>query len=411
MGIFLIKEKCIGCGICVDICPCGAISMIDELHKLTIEKKDKADKLAVIEEVECTLCGECVEPCPTDAILIEEESFEFKCKEIYKDIMVFAEQRRGELEEAAFELLAKGRELANSLGVELYALLICKNIENKPEELIAGGADKVIVVRDNSLHHFLPEPYTNILLYIINKYKPTIFLAPSTTQGRALLSRTAASIYTGLTADCTGLSVDEEGNLIQTRPAFGGSVKAKIITPNTRPQMATVRPKVFSPLPKNPEKAGEIIEETIPSEKLKSVSKFESWISDETSLISIEDADIIVAGGRGLGKEENFKFLFELAELMGAAVGASRTVIDEGWIPYSHQVGQTGKTVAPSIYMAFGISGAIQHLEGMRSSDFIVAVNKDPEAPIFKVADIGIVADLFDVIPALKEAFIKKKNG
>jgi electron transfer flavoprotein alpha subunit len=411
MGIFLIKEKCIGCGICVDICPCGAISMIDELHKLTIEKKDKADKLAVIEEVECTLCGECVEPCPTDAILIEEESFEFKCKEIYKDVMVFAEQRRGELEEAAFELLAKGRELANSLGVELYALLICKNIENKPEELVAGGADKVIVVRDNSLHHFLPEPYTNILLYIINKYKPTIFLAPSTTQGRALLSRTAASIYTGLTADCTGLSVDEEGNLIQTRPAFGGSVKAKIITPNTRPQMATVRPKVFSPLPKNPEKAGEIIEETIPSEKLKSVSKFESWISDETSLISIEDADIIVAGGRGLGKEENFKFLFELAELMGAAVGASRTVIDEGWIPYSHQVGQTGKTVAPSIYMAFGISGAIQHLEGMRSSDFIVAVNKDPEAPIFKVADIGIVADLFDVIPALKEAFIKKKNG
>jgi len=411
MGIFLIKEKCIGCGICVDICPCGAISMIDELHKLTVEKKDKADKLAVIEDVKCTLCGECVEPCPTDAILIEEESFESKRKEIYKDIMVFAEQRRGELEEAAFELLAKGRELANSLGVELYALLICKNIENKPEELIAGGADKVIVVRDNSLHHFLPEPYTNILLYIINKYKPTIFLAPSTTQGRALLSRTAASIYTGLTADCTGLSVDEEGNLIQTRPAFGGSVKAKIITPNTRPQMATVRPKVFSPLPKNPEKAGEIIEETIPSEKLKSVSKFESWISDETSLISIEDADIIVAGGRGLGKEENFKFLFELAELMGAAVGASRTVIDEGWIPYSHQVGQTGKTVAPSIYMAFGISGAIQHLEGMRSSDFIVAVNKDPEAPIFKVADIGIVADLFDVIPALKEAFIKKKNG
>ena len=411
MGIFLIKEKCIGCGICVDICPYGAISMIDELHKLTIEKKDKADKLAVIEEVECTLCGECVEPCPTDAILIEEDSFEFKCKEIYKDVMVFAEQRRGELEEAAFELLAKGRELANSLGVELYALLICKNIENKPEELIAGGADKVIVVRNNSLHHFLPEPYTNILLHVINKYKPTIFLAPSTTQGRALLSRTAASIYTGLTADCTGLSVDEEGNLIQTRPAFGGSVKAKIITPNTRPQMATVRPKVFSPLPKNPEKAGEIIEETIPSEKLKSVSKFESWISDETSLISIEDADIIVAGGRGLGKEENFKFLFELAELMGAAVGASRTVIDEGWIPYSHQVGQTGKTVAPSIYMAFGISGAIQHLEGMRSSDFIVAVNKDPEAPIFKVADIGIVADLFDVIPALKEAFIKKKNG
>lgn len=410
MGIKLIKEKCIGCSICINICSYGAITLIDEPHKLIIEKKGKADKLAIIDEIKCTLCRECIDPCPTNAIFIEEEKLKFKCKEDYNDVMVFAEQRRGELEDAAFELLAKGRELADSLGVELYSLLICKNVENKVEELIAGGADKVIVVQDDSLHHFLPEPYSNILLHIFDKYKPTIFLAPSTTQGRALLSRTAASIYTGLTADCTGLSLDEDGNLIQTRPAFGGSVKAKIITPNTRPQMATVRPRVFSPLPKNYERKGEIIKETIPAEKFKSVSKFESWIPDETSEISIEDADIIVSGGRGLGRAENFELLFELAEIMGAAVGASRSVIDEGWIPYSHQVGQTGKTVAPSMYIAFGISGAIQHLEGMRSSDFIVAVNRDREAPIFKVADIGIIADLFNVIPILKEMYLKKKN-
>jgi electron transfer flavoprotein alpha subunit len=410
MGIKLIKEKCIGCNICINICRYGAITLVDESHKLTVEKRDEADKLAVIDKIKCTLCRECIEPCPTNAILIEEEKFEFKDNEDYKDVMVFAEQRRGELEDAAFELLGKGRELADSLGVELISLLICRDVENKVEELIAGGADKVIVVQDNLLFNFLPEPYSNILLHIFKKYKPTIFLAPSTTQGRALLSRTAASIYTGLTADCTGLSVDEDGNLIQTRPAFGGSVKAKIITPNTRPQMATVRPKVFPTLPKNYERKGEIIRETIPALNFKSTTKFESWIPDKTSEISIEDADIIVSGGRGLGKAENFKLLFELAEIIGAAVGASRSVIDEGWIPYSHQVGQTGKTVAPSMYIAFGISGAIQHLEGMRSSDFIIAVNKDPEAPIFKVADIGIVADLFDVIPVLKEAYLEKKN-
>jgi len=411
MGIKVLREKCIGCSICVNTCPYGAITMVEESHELKGQKTDKADELAYIDETKCTLCGECVGPCPTDAIFIGEITSEFKGKTEYRNVMVFAEQRRGELEEAAFELLAKGRELADKLKTDLYALLICKDVSDKPNELISHGANKVIVVSDDSLFHFLPEPYTNTLIDIINKYKPSIFLAPSTTQGRALLSRTAASIYTGLTADCTGLDVDKNGNLLQTRPAFGGSIKARILTPDMRPQMATVRPKVFSPLPFDPERKGEIIEEAIPAERLVSTSKFESWIADETSEISIEDADIIFAGGRGLGGPENFKLLFELASMTGGAVGASRTTIDEGWIPYSHQVGQTGKTVAPSIYMAFGISGAIQHLEGMRSSDFIVAVNKDPEAPIFKVADIGIVADLFDVIPVLKKHLKDRRNG
>ncbi len=409
MGIRVIKDKCTGCGICFKVCQYGAISMPEEVHTLANGKEVK--KLAVIDLGKCTLCGECVKPCPTSAIELKAETHKFEGKENYKDVMVFAEQRRDELEEAALELVGKGRELAGKLGVNLYALLLGKDLKGKPEKLIAHGADKVIVVADDSLFNFLPEPYTNILIEIIKKYKPSIFLAPSTTQGRALLSRTAGKIYTGLTADCTGLDVDAEGNLLQTRPAFGGSIKARILTPNMRPQMATVRPKVFKVLDEDLNRKGEAIEEEISSELLRSTTKFEKWIEDTTSAISIEDADIIISGGRGLGCSDNFKILFELAEILGGAVGASRPTVDEGWIPYSHQVGQTGKTVGPKMYIAVGISGAIQHLEGMRSSDFIIAINKDPDAPIFKVADVGIVGDLFEVVPALKEKLKRAING
>jgi electron transfer flavoprotein alpha subunit len=409
MGIRVIKDKCTGCGICFKICQYGAISLIEEVH--TLENGKEVKKLAVIDLGKCTLCSECVKPCPTKAIELEAETHKFEGKENYKDVMVFAEQRRDELEGAAFELVGKGRELADKLGVDLYALLLGKDLKGKPEKLVSYGADKVITVVDDSLFNFLPEPYTNILINIIKKYKPSIFLAPSTTQGRALLSRAAGKIYTGLTADCTGLDVDSEGNLLQTRPAFGGSIKARILTPNMRPQMATVRPKVFKPLEEDANRKGEVIEEKVTPDLLKSTTKFEKWIEDTTSAISIEDADIIISGGRGLGCSDNFKILFELAEILGGAVGASRPTVDEGWIPYSHQVGQTGKTVGPKMYIAVGISGAIQHLEGMRSSDFIIAINKDPDAPIFKVADVGIVGDLFEVIPALKEKLKRAING
>jgi electron transfer flavoprotein alpha subunit/NAD-dependent dihydropyrimidine dehydrogenase PreA subunit len=409
MGIKVTKVKCTGCGICFKICQYGAINIKEEPHELENGKEVK--KLAVIDLEKCVLCGECVKPCPTSAIEIEAETHGFEGKENYKDVMVFAEQRRDKLEEAAFELIGKGRELADKLGVNLYALLLGKDLKGKPEKLISHGADKVIVINDDSLVNFLPEPYTNILINIIKKYKPSIFLAPSTTQGRALLSRTAGKIYTGLTADCTGLDVDSDGNLLQTRPAFGGSIKARILTPNMRPQMATVRPKVFKPLEEDKGRKGEVIEEKVSGDLLKSTTTFEKWIEDTTSRISIEDADIIISGGRGLGCSDNFKILFELAEVLGGAVGASRPTVDEGWIPYSHQVGQTGKTVGPKLYIAVGISGAIQHLEGMRSSDFIVAINKDPDAPIFKVADIGIVGDLFEVVPKLKEHLMRAING
>jgi electron transfer flavoprotein alpha subunit len=409
VGIRIIIDKCTGCGICFKVCQYGAINIAEKPH--TLENGKEIKRLAIIDLEKCTLCAECVKPCPTNAIEIKTQTHRFEGKKNYKDVMVFAEQRRDELEGAAFELIGKGRELADKLGVNLHALLIGKNLKGKPEKLIAQGADKVIVVSDNSLFNFLPEPYTNILIDIIKKYKPSIFLAPSTTQGRALLSRAAGKIYTGLTADCTGLDVDSEGNLLQTRPAFGGSIKARILTPNMRPQMATVRPKVFKPLKEDPERKGEIIEEKIAPDLLKSTTKFEKWIEDTTSTISIEDADIIISGGRGLGCSDNFKILFELAEVLGGAVGASRPTVDEGWIPYSHQVGQTGKTVGPKLYIAVGISGAIQHLEGMRGSDFIIAINKDPDAPIFKIADIGIVGNLFEVIPVLKEKLKKAMNG
>jgi len=409
MGIRIIKDKCTGCGICFNVCQYGAINMTEETHVLSNGKEVK--RLAIIDLEKCTLCGECVKPCPTNAIELKAETHKFEGKENYKDVMVFAEQRRGELEEAALELVGKGRELADKLNVALYALLLGKDLKGKPEKLISYGADKVIVVADDSLFNFLPEPYTNILIDMIKKYKPSIFLAPSTTQGRALLSRAAGKIYTGLTADCTGLDVDANGNLLQTRPAFGGSIKARILTPNMRPQMATVRPKVFKPLEEDTNRKGEIIEEKVSGELLKSTTKFEKWIKDTTSAISIEDADIIISGGRGLGCSDNFKILFKLAEVLGGAVGASRPTVDEGWIPYSHQVGQTGKTVGPKMYIAVGISGAIQHLEGMRSSDFIIAINKDPDAPIFKVADVGIVGDLFEVVPLLKEKLKRAING
>lgn len=409
MGIRVIKAKCTGCEICFNVCPFGAVEMREEKHE--IEEGREVEKIAVISLEDCTLCGECVEPCPTDAIEIKEEVKSFEGKGEYRNVMVLGEQRRGEIEDATLELIGKGRELADKLGVSLEVLLVGKDLNGKPEKLIKYGADKVITASHESLHNFLPEPYTGIVIAAMKKYKPSIFLAPSTTQGRALLARAAAKIYTGLTADCTGLDVDGEGNLIQTRPAFGGSVKAKILTPNMRPQMATVRPKVFKALDPDSNREGKIEEFPVDEEMVKSRSIFKEWIEDVTSEVSIEDADVIFAGGRGLGKPENFELLFELAEIAGGAVGASRPTVDEGWIPYSHQVGQTGKTVAPKVYMAFGISGAVQHLEGMRSSDFIVAVNKDPEAPIFKVADICIVADLFDVIPLLKKKFQKINNG
>ena len=380
------KNLCTGCGACVPACPFNAIEIIDNL--------------AVINE-KCTLCGACVDACPLNAITIEKEEVS-KDLSTYKGIAVIAEQRDGKLHRVTFELLGKALELKEKLGEPVSVYLLGHNIRGLGDELLKRGADKVHVVDKPELEHFLVEPYTTVIHRLIEKYKPAIVLAGATSCGRSLLPRVAARLKTGLTADCTGLDIDPKTkNLLQTRPAFGGHIMATILCPNHRPQMATVRYKVMHEAQIVDAPHGELIIEEFDTVTLESRVKFIKFIEDVTQKINLQDADIIVSGGRGLGAPENFKLIFELAELLGAAVGSSRPPVDAGWIPYSHQVGQTGKTVRPKLYIAVGISGSIQHLAGMSSSETIIAINKDPQAPIFNVADLGLVGDLFKVVPAI----------
>lgn len=411
MNIYIIKELCVGCNLCMKSCGYGAIRLIDEKHDLKEGLRAKfAIKLAVIDLDKCQFEGSCVSACPFNAIVLEREEKNFQNKEQYKGVMVFGETHDGEIESHSFEMVGKGRELADKLKCELIGVVIGDRIKEKANDMIYSGCDKVIIAEHPKLLNFINEVYSKILKNIVDEYKPAILLASATTLGRTLLPRVAVLLNTGLTADCTQLEIDENGNLIQIRPAWGGSVMAMIKTPEHRPQMATVRPRVFKRPEMDRAKNGEIIEYNVSDELLKTNVEFIKFIKDESSKVKIEDAEIIFAGGRGMKCPENFKALFELADMMKGAVGASRVAVDENWISYIHQVGQTGKTVAPKMYIAFGISGAIQHLAGMQTSDFIVAINKDKEAPIFKVADIGIVADVFDVIPILKNKLREKLN-
>jgi len=283
------------------------------------------------------------------------------------------------------------------------------NVKDSASHLIAAGADKVYVVDQPELAEYEANVYTDALNQLIAKYKPEVILAGATAVGRAFFAKVAVRARTGLTADCTALSIDKESRLLhQTRPAFGGNIMATIMTPNHRPQMATVRPKVFKMSPPDAKRKGETL-----LEALKLVAGDTRIIKAErnASAVNIAEAEIIVAGGRGLKKAENLEQLKRLADLLGGVVGVSRACVDAGWISASHQVGQTGKTVCPKIYLAFGISGAIQHLEGMRGADTIIAINNDPHAAIFNVADLGIVGDLFEILPMLIEAVEAKNNG
>jgi electron transfer flavoprotein alpha subunit len=279
-------------------------------------------------------------------------------------------------------------------------------VELGAQELIASGADMVYMVDSPQLTNFLDEPYTNVLVKLNLKYKPEIILSGATFIGRSLMSRVAVKIDAGLTADCTGLDIDTDKKLLlQTRPAFGGNIMATIITPNHRPQMSTVRHKVFLQPDLDKHRKGKIVKETFHIDELSSRTTLIDVIEEVENLVNLAEADIIVSGGRAMGGPENFQMLREFAQVIGAAVGSSRAAVDAGWIPYSHQVGQTGRTVSPKIYFACGISGQIQHLVGMQSSKIIVAINKDPDAPIFKVATYGIVGDIFQIIPALTKRF------
>jgi electron transfer flavoprotein alpha subunit len=386
--IEVIIDKCVGCGKCIRSCAYDAIVLTNKIAEINTDK--------------CVLCGACVQDCPFDAIFIRKNSRSTINKADYKGVWVYGEQRNGELAPVVLELLGKGKELAEQLEVPLSAVLLGHDVDNMAAELIAYGADKVYYVNEPELETFTDHLYTKALVALSEKYKPEIILAGASVIGRSFIPRVAVSLHTGLTADCTGLEIDKEsGDLHQTRPAFGGNIMATIITPDHRPQLATVRHKVMTPLTKNPDKQGEIIVEKIDLSSSCDGSKLLESVVEETGLINVTEADFIISGGRGLKGPENFKLLHELAGKLDGAVAASRAAVDAGWISYNHQIGQTGKTVKPRIYIASGISGAIQHLAGMSSSDYIIAINKDPEAPIFKVADLGIVGDLFEILPLL----------
>lgn len=397
MSIKVLKDKCIGCKICIKSCPFNIIAV--------------NEKLAVIGDG-CNLCGACVSACKFQAIVIEREQKVSKDYSGYRGVWVFAEQRKGKIEGVSYELLGEGRKLADSLKVPLSAVLLGHGVKEQALELIYHGADKVYLYDQEVLVNFQDDTYGEVFVSLIEEENPEIILIGATSIGRSLAPKIAYRIRTGLTADCTGLDIDlATRNLMQTRPAFGGNIMATIICPNYRPQIATVRHKVMKKLPRDPQRQGEIIEKTFDFSAIRIKTKIIDIIEEVSKTINIAEADVIVSGGRGMGGPENFKALEELAQVLGGAVGASRAAVDADWMPYSHQVGQTGRTVCPKLYIACGISGAIQHLVGMQSSDIIVAINKDPQAPIFKVATFGIEGDVLTVVPALTKQFKKALAG
>lgn len=320
----------------------------------------------------------------------------------YKDIWVFAEQRQGKITPVVIELLGEGRKLADTKGIKLNAILLGKDVNGLAEELIAYGAETVYVADDPLLENFTTDGYTKVIVDAVNEIKPEIVLIGATNIGRDLAPRIASRLNTGLTADCTKLEIDpEDGKIKQTRPAFGGNIMATIICPDARPQMSTVRPGVMDKAVRNDDNKGNIVPLKYDIKESDIRTKIIEIVKHAVEKVSLTDANIIVSGGLGLQNADGFKLIEELADKLGGVVGSSRAAVDAGWIDKSHQVGQTGTTVKPNLYIACGISGAIQHLAGMKESSIIVAINKDPDAPIFSVADYGIVGDLYKVIPEI----------
>ncbi|MBT7346387.1 4Fe-4S binding protein [Candidatus Bathyarchaeota archaeon] len=380
-----VEEGCIGCEQCITACPFGAIDMVDGV--------------AVINEA-CRACGECVPACPVSVIVMTTS--EATVLE-GKGVMVYAEMSNGSLHKVSFELLGKARELAAPLSEPVYAVLVGSGVEDSAKELVDRGADKVFVYDDPGLAQFRDDPYSDLLTECCKEEKPSIFLVGATSIGRSMGPRVAAKLKTGLTADCTSLDIDPESKLLQqTRPAYGGNIMATIETTNSTPQMATVRYKMFTEASIVDTPKGEIVNKPVEMSKLTDRIKVLGF-EKAGEQISISDADIIVSGGLGMGDPSGFDLMQKLATALGGAVGASRPTIDEGWINYRHQVGLSGRTVRPTVYLACGISGAVQHQAGMKTSDVIIAVNKDPDAPIFGISTLGVVGDLYDVVPGLIE--------
>ena len=398
MSIRVIEDLCNGCTLCVKSCPQAAI---------TIE-----NKLAIIDLDLCNYCSSCVSACRFRAIAIEIEKQAADDLGAYKDVWVFGEQFRGKIAPVVYELIGAGRQLADDRKSQLAVVVLGDNLENAAKELAGYPVDKVYLYEAPELANYDGERYSRVLSDLVREIKPEIMLAGATTQGRSFMSQVAVRIYTGLTADCTGLVIgDEDGLLYQTRPAYGGNVMATILCPYTRPQMATVRHKVFpmSPVRSNGSKA-EVIRLNPKPQLFSSRSEILDFIEQCEATVNIVEADVIVSGGRGIQDPANFAVIEELAKTLGGAVGASRAAVDAGWIPYCHQVGQTGKTVCPKLYIACGISGAVQHQAGMSSSDTIIAINKDPDAPIFQIANFGFVGDCLEIVPTVTKK-IKAMRG
>lgn len=389
-------DACIGCGLCDENCAFDAIHVVDGFAEVNEN---------------CTLCGACVEVCETQALKIDgvERETDSDLTQ-WSGIWVFAEYRNNRVAPVTHELLGAGRKLADQRKVPLSAVLFIEKAGDVPQELISYGADQVYLLEGSCFLDFTDEIYGNALESLAVQYKPEVILAGATAIGRSFIPRVATSLKTGLTADCTQLAIQQEdGALLQTRPAFGGNIMATIVCPAHRPQMATVRPLVMKANTPDSGRAGKIIKCTVLQDKLVSRVKVRKFVPLPGEQVNINEADVIVAGGRGLDNEKGFDLITKLADELNGAVAASRAAVDSGWIGYPHQVGQTGKTVSPKLYIACGISGAIQHLVGMQSADTIVAINRDANAPIFDVATYGVVGDLFEVLPKLIEKIRQKR--
>lgn len=333
-------------------------------------------------------------------------------KSQYKDVYVFVEQREGVIQKVAIELLGKARELADSLQEKVVAMLLGYEVAGQAQELIAAGADVVLCADERELVQYNTEPYAQAITQIVRERKPSIVLIGATTIGRDLGPRLSARLETGLTADCTGLDISDDRDLLMTRPAFGGNLMATIICKEHRPQMSTVRPGVMRAKPKDPSRQGQVETVHINFDRSKFKVRILETVKEQKNRIDITEAKVLVSGGRGVGNAEGFAQLNELAGVLGAEVSASRAMVDAGVMPHDRQVGQTGKTVRPDLYFAMGISGAIQHLAGMEESEYIIAINKDKYAPIFNTADLGIVGDVKKIVPLLTEklATIRKNE-
>ena len=397
MSIIIDEELCTGCASCMESCIYGAIELDNNIAKVLPN---------------CTLCGACIEACPEEAISLERDDSEAQKMDIsqFKGVWVVAEHYKKKIHNVSLQLLGKGRELADLLQVSLSLVILGTDFDDKLKEFSLYGMDEIIYIKSPILKDYYSDLYTKVITELVLENKPEIILIGATPTGRDFAPRVAKRLSAGLTADCTGLEINlETRNLLQTRPTYGGAIMATIRTPSSRPQMATVRSGIFK-MPEKTKKNVNIRKLEYKFKEKDSVLKIVKVISKTRNSVNLEDAKFIVAGGRGVGSKEKFRIIEELAEVLDAELGGSRITIELNWLDPDRQIGQTGKTVSPKLYIACGISGAIQHIVGMQNSDIIVVINKDPNAPIFNWAHYGIVGDLHEIIPVLIQEFKKLKS-